>query len=186
MNQTKISGFVFSIRISWFCRFFQTEQTVNRKKSGFRTAPKKQGFYSKINCSQMKLLYFVNWHINGAGRHGILIFSCLLFVLFEKICPIKSWFLPVIFQITESWLKPVCFHSTTMAIFYIYLPIYIYILSILRQIHGFYFSLIFLALAYIKKIHTPSQTSLTCSETARALSRLDTIFSDLAQSYNAN
>ena len=24
------------------------------------------------------------------GRHGILIFSCLLFVLFEKICSIKS------------------------------------------------------------------------------------------------
>ena len=24
--------------------------------------PKKQGFCSKINCSQMKLLYFVNWH----------------------------------------------------------------------------------------------------------------------------
>ena len=25
------------------------------------------------------------------GRHGILIFSCLLFDLFEKICSIKSW-----------------------------------------------------------------------------------------------
>ena len=40
------------------------------------------------------------------GRHGILIFSCLLFVLFD-----------FFFQITESWLKPVCFESTTMAIF---------------------------------------------------------------------
>ena len=52
MNQTKISGFVFSIRISWFCRFFQTEQTVNRKKSGFRTARDKlkkiQVYWKKI------------------------------------------------------------------------------------------------------------------------------------------
>ena len=32
----------------------------------------------------------VNILIN-LGRHGILIFSCLLLVLFEKICSIKTW-----------------------------------------------------------------------------------------------
>ena len=37
----------------------------------------------KARSSHLDLLFL--------GRHGILIFSCLLFVLFEKICSIKTW-----------------------------------------------------------------------------------------------
>ena len=32
--------------------------------------PRNQGFWSKINCSQMKLLYFVNWHSIGPTKIG--------------------------------------------------------------------------------------------------------------------
>ena len=44
--------------------------------------------YKIILCS-FKLLFCCLKHLK-VGRHGILIFSCLLFVLFEKICSIKS------------------------------------------------------------------------------------------------
>ena len=37
--------------------------------------PKKQGFWSKINCSQMKLLYFVNWHSVGLQKLGMILES---------------------------------------------------------------------------------------------------------------
>ena len=32
--------------------------------------PKKQVFYSKIKCSQIKLLYFVNWNSVGPTKIG--------------------------------------------------------------------------------------------------------------------
>ena len=41
-DQTKISGFPFPSGFRDFEKTNQTEQTVNRKKSGFRTAPKCQ------------------------------------------------------------------------------------------------------------------------------------------------
>ena len=55
-DQTKPSGFVFLIRIPWFEKKFQTEQTVNRKISGFRAAP----FWLpwKINQQKQSCLFY--------------------------------------------------------------------------------------------------------------------------------
>ena len=36
---------------------------------------KNQGFYSNINCIQMKLLYFVNWHGDRASKSGKIVLS---------------------------------------------------------------------------------------------------------------
>ena len=51
---------------------------------------------------------FDKWHVR---RHGILIFSCSLFVLLE------TWYFPPKHVNSKSWLKPVCFLSATMVIF---------------------------------------------------------------------
>ena len=37
--------------------------------------PRNQGFWSKINCSQMKLLYFVNLHSVGPIKLGLILES---------------------------------------------------------------------------------------------------------------
>ena len=41
--------------------------------------PKKQGFCSKINCIQMKLLYFVNWHSVRASKRAKIVLSKSIF-----------------------------------------------------------------------------------------------------------
>ena len=41
--------------------------------------PKKQGFCSKINCIQMKLLYFVNWHSARASKSAKIVLSKSIF-----------------------------------------------------------------------------------------------------------
>ena len=41
--------------------------------------PKKQGFCSKINCIQMKLLYFVNWHSARASKSAKIVLSKPIF-----------------------------------------------------------------------------------------------------------
>ena len=41
--------------------------------------PKKQGFCSKINCIQMKLLYFVNWHSARASKSAEIVLSKPIF-----------------------------------------------------------------------------------------------------------
>ena len=40
---------------------------------------KKQGFCSKINCIQMKLLYFVNWHSARASKSAKIVLSKSIF-----------------------------------------------------------------------------------------------------------
>ena len=45
--------------------------------------PKKQGFCSKINCIQMKLLYFVNWHSARASKCAKIALSKSIF--YQKI-----------------------------------------------------------------------------------------------------
>ena len=41
--------------------------------------PKKQDFCSKINCIQMKLLYFVNWHSARASKSAKIVLSKAIF-----------------------------------------------------------------------------------------------------------
>jgi hypothetical protein len=41
--------------------------------------------YEWFTLALDKIIWMTKW-----GKHGILIFSCLLFVLFEKICNSKS------------------------------------------------------------------------------------------------
>ena len=41
--------------------------------------PKKQGFCSKINCIQMKLLYFENWHSARASKSAKIVLSKSIF-----------------------------------------------------------------------------------------------------------
>ena len=50
--------------------------------------PKKQGFCSKINCIQMKLLYFVNWHSARASKSAKIVLSKSIF--YVKNQPIKK------------------------------------------------------------------------------------------------
>ena len=52
-DQTKLSGFVFLIRIPWFEKKNQTEQTVNRKITGFRAAhaENKSKMWPRLNKS---------------------------------------------------------------------------------------------------------------------------------------
>ena len=49
--------------------------------------PKKQGFCSKINCIQMKLLYFVNWHSDRASKSAKIILSKSIFYIKKKESP---------------------------------------------------------------------------------------------------
>ena len=58
------------------------------------------------------------------GRHGILIFYCLLFVLFDFFFKIteswwkrKTWWFPQKHLNSKSWLKPVWIKSFTMVFF---------------------------------------------------------------------
>ena len=54
-----------------------------------------QVFYIKTPVCNIYLTYCAKIHnltlVHKYGRYGILIFSCLLFFLFEKICNIKTW-----------------------------------------------------------------------------------------------
>ena len=116
------------------------------------------------------------------GRYGILIFPCLLFVLFEKITESwwkwKTWYFPPRHQILKSWLKPVCFLTSNYGRFWICLP------SLYRQIWLFDFC--FLSLA--QSLHQLLSYYLSYNHykplwLAQEHDQYSTFFSDLAQSY---
>ena len=46
--------------------------------------PKKQGFCSKINCIQMKLLYFVNWHSARVSESAKIVLSKSIFYVINQ------------------------------------------------------------------------------------------------------
>ena len=54
--------------------------------------PKKQGFCSKINCIQMKLLYFVNWHSARASKSAKMVLTKSIFYVKNQLNFFKNNF----------------------------------------------------------------------------------------------
>ena len=93
------------------------------------------------------------------GRHGILIFSCLLFVLFEKICSIKSCHFPNHGILIEK-TKPDCFLISPPSIsLWLFLDQFVHLQA--KFTIGFLFCL--QHRAYIKVAMQSLQTTLACS-----------------------
>ena len=80
--------------------------------------PKKQGFCSKIISSQMKLLYFVNWHRVGPTKNGPILESKVVQKLsLQKNVLYKKWSPKLIF-LDENffWKNLVDFWRTKLSL----------------------------------------------------------------------
>ena len=78
--------FSFSIRIPWFWKKNQTEQTVNSKKSGFRAAPFTLSLFAKFYQLSKIILESQNWlSLKGKNlkisTYGLQLFIVHFFVI---------------------------------------------------------------------------------------------------------
>ena len=101
-DQTKPSGFVFLIRIPWFEKKNQTEQTVNRKISGFRAAPKgslrlHSNFITPIYCNQIEQNFSMGKNKPKFYRTTLLPFDHKEIIIHNKFRPTPQVTLELIF-----------------------------------------------------------------------------------------